>query len=184
MARTIAVDLDDTLVDTHAALFPFIAATRGLPVDPADVAAYRLAASEAETEALIRAFYLAAEHETLAALEGALETCLALKAGGARLVIVTARRPEATMVSERLVERLFPGVFAELRAVGHQPDKVKAMRAAGASLLIDDNARQIRCAADAGLPTILFGETPWNRGLDWPRRARRWDEVLALLEEK
>lgn len=174
---TVAIDLDDTLIDTHSVLFDWIERTRGFRVDPAHLAAYQLGASEAETEAIIADFYAATAHDALAALEGAQASCLALRAAGARLIIVTARRPEAAPVTERLVERLFPGLFAELRAVGHQPDKVKALRAARARLLIDDNPRQIRRAADAGVPTILFGERPWNREVAWPRRARSWAEL-------
>ncbi|WP_395696896.1 5' nucleotidase, NT5C type [Methylocella sp.] len=181
MPETIAVDLDDTLIDTNPALFAWVEATRGAPVDPADAAAYRLAATEAETLALISAFYDAPEHDALAALAGAREACAALKGAGARLVVVTARRPEAAGVTERLVERLFAGLFAEVRAVGDEPDKVRAIRAAGAGLLIDDNARQIRRAAAAGVPTILFGDLPWNRALAWPRRAASWAEVGGLV---
>ena len=47
-----------------------------------------------------------------------------------------------------------------VHAVGHQSDKVKTLRAVGAKRLIDDNARQIKCAADAGVLTILFGDLP------------------------
>jgi hypothetical protein len=85
-------------------------------------------------------------------------------------------------VTNALVERLFPGVFAGVHAVGHHPDKVKALRAVGARLLIDDNARQIRRAADAGVPAVLFGHLPWNRDFAWPRRARAWADVVAMSE--
>jgi hypothetical protein len=95
---------------------------------------------------------------------------------------VTARKPQAMAVTDALVQRLFPGVFAAVHAVGHHPDKVKTLRAIGASLLIDDNARQIRRAADAGVPAVLFGNLPWNRDIAWPRRARAWADVAAMSE--
>jgi hypothetical protein len=59
---------------------------------------------------------------------------------------------------------------------------VETLRAVGARLLIYDHARQIKCAADAGVPTILFGCLPWNRHVAWPRRARSWADVIAMSE--
>lgn len=178
--KTIALDLDDTLVDTIAALLDFIEQSRGYRVDAARLAAYQLGADEKQTMEIVTAFYDAAAHRNVAAVTGAGEACRSLKDAGFKLVVITARSPDVAAVTDALVERLFPGVFAAVHSVGHQPDKVKALRAAGARLLIDDNARQIRCAADAGVPAILFGELPWNRAVAWPRRARAWAEVVAM----
>jgi len=178
--KTIALDLDDTLVDTIAALLDWIEESRGYRVDEARLATYQLGADEKQTTEIVNGFYDAQAHQTIAAMPGALDACRGLKDAGFNLVIVTARKPEAAAVTNALVERLFPGVFAAVHSVGHQPDKVRALRAVGARLLIDDNARQIKRAADAGVPTILFGHLPWNRDFAWPRRARAWADVVAM----
>lgn len=180
--KTIALDLDDTLVDTISALLDFIEESRGYRVDDARLATYQLGEDEKQTIEIVDGFYGAPAHQRIAAAPGALDACRSLKDAGFELVVVTARKPEAAAVTNALVERLFPGVFAGVHAVGHHPDKVKALRAVGARLLIDDNARQIRRAADAGVPTILFGHLPWNRDFAWPRRARAWADVVAMSE--
>ncbi len=180
--KTIALDLDDTLVDTIAALLDFIEESRGYRVDEARLATYQLGADEKQTNEIVDGFYDAEAHQKIVAVAGAPEACRSLKDAGFELVVVTARKPEAAAVTNALVERLFPGLFAGVHSVGHQPDKVKALRALGARLLIDDNARQIRRAADAGVPTVLFGHLPWNRDFAWPRRARAWADVVAMSQ--
>jgi 5'(3')-deoxyribonucleotidase len=180
--KTIALDLDDTLVDTIAALLCWIEESRGYRVSEAQLATYQLGADEKQTLEIVNGFYETHAHRNIGALAGAAEACRSLKALGFELVVVTARKPEAATATNALVERLFPGVFAGVHSVGHHSDKVKALRAVGARLLIDDNARQIKRAADAGIPAVLFGHLPWNRDFAWPRRARAWPDVVAMSE--
>ncbi len=180
--NTIALDLDDTLVDTISTLLDWIEQAHGYRVDEERLATYQLGADEKHTAEIVDAFYDAAAHQEIGAVPGAAAGCRSLKDAGFQLVVVTARKPEAAAVTNALVDRLFPGVFADVHSVGHQPDKVKALRKAGARLLIDDNARQIRRAADAGIPTILFGHLPWNRAVAWPRRARDWAEIAEMSQ--
>src|SRR5664279_1236761 len=139
--KTIALDLDDTLVDTIATLLDWIEESRGYRVDEARLSTYQLGADEKQTSEIVNGFYDAQAHQKIAAVAGAPEACRSLKDAGFELVVVTARKPEAAAVTNALVERLFPGVFAAVHSVGHHPDKVKALRAVGARLLIDDNAR-------------------------------------------
>ncbi len=180
--KTIALDLDDTLVDTIKTLLDWIEECRGYRVDEARLAVYQLGADEKETIEIVNAFYEAQAHQKISAAMGAFEACGVLKDAGFKLVVVTARKPEAAPVTNALVDRLFPNIFAEVHSVGHQPDKVRTLRAIGARLLIDDNARQIRRAADAGVPAVLFGHLPWNRDFAWPRRARAWADVAVMSE--
>jgi phosphoglycolate phosphatase-like HAD superfamily hydrolase len=182
MPKTIALDLDDTLVDTIATLLEWIEESRGYRVDEARLASYQLGVDETQTIEIVNGFYDAQAHHKIAAVAGASDACRSLRGAGFELVVVTARKPEVAALTDALVERLFPGVFAAVHAVGHQSDKVKTLRAVGAKLLIDDNVRQIKRAADAGVPTILFGDLPWNRGVAWPRRARTWMDVVAMSE--
>jgi phosphoglycolate phosphatase-like HAD superfamily hydrolase len=178
--KTIALDLDDTLVDTIAVLLDWIEESRGYRVEEARLASYLLGADEKQTLEIVNGFYDAQAHQKIGVVAGAPEACRSLKDASFKLVVVTARKPEAASVTDALVERLFPGVFAGVHSVGHHSDKVKALRAVGARLLIDDNARQIRRAADAGIPAVLFGHLPWNRDFAWPRRARAWPDVVAM----
>ncbi|PNG26189.1 hypothetical protein [Methylocella silvestris] len=178
--KTLAIDLDDTLVDTISVLLDWIEESRGVRVDAARLAAYQLGVDEKQTMEIVNGFYDAAAHQNLSANPGAAAGCAALADAGFRLVVITARKPETAALTEALVERLFPGAFAEVHVVGHHPDKVRALRRVGARLLIDDNARQIRRAAAAGVPTVLFGDLPWNRDFVWPRRAAGWTDVVAM----
>ncbi|MGA2636355.1 hypothetical protein [Methylocella sp.] len=92
--KTIALDLDDTLVDTIATLLDWIEESRGYRVDEARLATYQLGADEKQTSEIVNGFYNAQAHQKIAAVTGAPEACRSLKDAGFELVVVTARKPE------------------------------------------------------------------------------------------
>ncbi len=183
LTKTIALDLDDTLVDTMTALVDWIEETRGYRVDESRLAGYQLGDDIQQTMAIFEAFHAGDAHHKIGAVAGAVDGCRALTAAGFQLVVVTARKPDMVEKTNALIARLFPGVFKDVHCVGHQPDKTALLRSINASVLIDDNFRQIRRAFEAGIPTVLFGDLPWNRGIFWPRRARTWPDAAAMAGE-
>ena len=80
--KTIALDLDDTLVDTIAALLDWIEESRGYRVDEARLATYQLGADEKQTTEIVNGFYDAHAHQKIAAMPGALDACRGLKNAG------------------------------------------------------------------------------------------------------
>lgn len=178
--KTIALDLDDTLVDTMTVLLDWIEETRGYRVDHSRLADYQLGDDLKQTMDIFNAFHAADADQKIAAAAGAVEGCRSFLDAGFQLVVVTARKPEMAEKTDALITRLFPGVFKDIHSVGHQPDKTVLLRSINASLLIDDNFRQIRRAFKAGVPTMLFGDLPWNRDIFWPRRARTWPDAATM----
>jgi phosphoglycolate phosphatase-like HAD superfamily hydrolase len=176
----IALDLDDTLVDTVAVLLDWIEARHGYRINDERRVGYQLGADHSQTTAIVNAFHADQADKKICALDGAVEACRRLGDSGFELVIVTSRKPDISAQTIDLVDRLFPNTFTEIHTVGGQPNKSATLRAIGAALLIDDNFRHIHRAAAAGVPTILFRDLPWNRQIPWSHRAYSWPDAVAM----
>jgi FMN phosphatase YigB (HAD superfamily) len=181
MSRAIALDLDDTLIDTFPVLHDFIEAHAGARVPRDLLAAYELSHDPAAAEALIEAFFASGADQTIAARTGAQEGCRRLHAQGYELVVVTSRKPEVAAPTIARVEALFPGLFRDVRCVGHIGDKNAALNAVGAAYFVDDHFPHVERAAEMGVASILFGDMPWNKGKNWLHRALDWAELMATL---
>lgn len=179
---TIALDLDDTLVDTTSVLLDWIEARLGFRLPEEKLVTYELGATPRETDALVAAFHADRMDLRIRAVEGAAEACRQLGEAGFRLVVVTSRRPDISSHTADLVDRLFPDVFAEIHAIGYTADKAAVLRNLEAGVFIDDHFRHVERAAAAGVPSILFRDLPWNRGRSWPHRASDWAEALGLVD--
>jgi phosphoglycolate phosphatase-like HAD superfamily hydrolase len=178
----IALDLDDTLVDTIAVVLDWIESRFGYRVDEERLISYQLGADHSQTAAIVDAFHADRADQNIRALDGAVEACRRLGASGCELVVVTSRKPDLSAQTIDLVDRLFPNVFSEVHTVGGEPDKSATLRAIGAALLIDDNFHQIHRAAAAGFPAILFRDLPWNRHIPWSHRAYSWPDAAAMSD--
>lgn len=179
---TIALDLDDTLVDTTSVLLDWIEGRTGRRLPDEKLAAYELGADAAETDAIVAAFHADRMDEKIRALEGAAEACRLFGEAGFRLVVVTSRKATISAHTIDLVERCFPDTFAEIHSIGYTVDKAATLRGLGAGLFIDDHFRHVALAAEAGIPSILFRDLPWNRNRPWPHRAADWAEALTLTD--
>ncbi len=177
---TIALDLDDTLVDTTSVLLDWFEGRTGRRLPDEKLAAYELGADAAETDAIVVAFHADRMDRQIRALDGATEACRKLDAAGFRLVVVTSRKAAISAHTIDLVERCFPDTFAEIHSIGYAADKAATLRDLDAALFIDDHFRHVALAASAGVPSILFRDLPWNRNKAWPHRAADWTEALAL----
>lgn len=177
---TIALDLDDTLVDTTSVLLDWIEGRTGRRLPDERLVAYELGTDAAETDAIVAAFHADRMDREIRALDGAAEACRQLATSGFRLVVVTSRKAEISAHTIDLVERCFPATFAEIHSIGYTVDKAATLRDRDVALFIDDHFRHVAQAASAGIPSILFRDLPWNRNRTWPHRAADWREALAL----
>jgi len=112
------------------------------------------------------------------------------------LVVVTARLISNKAVTAVWVERYFEGIFSEVRHAGiweqdvpdrHTLTKVDVLREVGVDYLVDDQPKHCLAAAEAGMPTILFGDYAWNRNVEVPdgvTRCRDWGEVEEYFEHR
>ena len=98
--------------------------------------------------------------------------------------------------SRAFLDAHYGGIFADVlhanawSASGPRESKAVLCARAGAHLLIDDSWHYAHEVAHAGIPTLLFGEYPWNRQepsspnvirvADWHEALR---EVRARLED-
>jgi 5'(3')-deoxyribonucleotidase len=179
---TIALDFDDTLADTITPLLQWIEDNHGFRITDESLAVYGLGASRQQTSDLVEGFLADEAHNQIEAMEGAQESCQRFVAQGYRLIVVTARKQNHSRQTVELVERLFPKLITDIHFVGLQRDKLSTLQAIGANVFFEDHPRHFQEAADAGVPSILFGEHPWNRHVVTPSRARSWTEAALLTE--
>lgn len=104
------------------------------------------------------------------------------------LHMITAR-PEGIMgVTQRMIEKYFPGYFTSVRHVGPTGSKGDECAALRADVLIDDNIRHLVSAKACGTAIRLwFGHYPWHTEVPEPgivtARCNDWAEVEAVIAQ-
>jgi len=97
------------------------------------------------------------------------------------LHVITARRAHEREVTQLMLDKYTPGVFASLELVGFTGSKGEVCKSIHADVLIDDNVRHLEDAIKHGLPrsgAILFGDYAWNGdGAGDLTRCHTWEEV-------
>lgn len=179
---TIALDLDDTLADTLTCLLQWIEEKQGRVINREQLARYELGADRQQTTTIVDAFLEDEAHGRINAVDGARENCQRFVDRGFRLVVVTARKPNVYPQTAKLIERLFPSLISDVHSVGLHHEKVSTLRSIRANVFIEDHPRHFLEASDAGIPSILFGDLPWNRAIPTPLRARSWADVAPLAD--
>ncbi len=191
---TLAIDIDDTLVTSEAALranhnqkFPQVSVLGSFYTQDFT----RANASTADIEAEVQRFFDSDEFYDLHPFKGA-ATAIDHLAAHYKLVLITARPQYTQARTMQWVDQHFPGSFASTRFVGTdehqktdlQQGKQEALRELGVTILIDDNLRHCEEAAAEGIQALLFGEYGWNRAASLApgiTRVRDWAEVEAQL---
>ncbi len=108
------------------------------------------------------------------------------------LVIVTARWPEVSDITNAWVQKNFSGLFQDVhltevftgQANGTKKSKADICNEIGAKYLIDDNIGHCKIAGEAGIQCVLFGDYGWNQAETLPAntvRCREWQEVARYF---
>ena len=154
-------DLDMTLIDSRRVIlasFAAVSAATGVPIDPADVdrrlgikledelAHWFPAAQVAAAAGVYREHYLRLAGPLTSALPGAREALAAVRAAGARAVVITAKHE----VSARLSLDLAGLAPDDLVASAHGPEKAAVLAALGAAVYVGDTPADMAAAAQAG----------------------------------
>jgi phosphoglycolate phosphatase len=157
----VGFDLDMTLIDSRRAImtsFAGVAADTGVAIDPAgvdsrlgiklqDELAYWFPPSEIERAMRIyRAHYLRLLGSLTTRLPGAAEALAAVRAAGARAVVITAK-PEVTA---RLSLDSVGLVIEEIFADAHGPEKAAVLAGLGAAAYVGDTPADMLAAVTAG----------------------------------
>jgi phosphoglycolate phosphatase len=157
----VGFDLDMTLIDSRAAIlasFEGVAADTGVAIDQAGVISRLGIKLEAElahwfppgeiADAVraYRAYYLRLAGPLTSPLPGAAEALSAVRAAGARAVVITAKYELTARLSLEGV-----GLSAdELFADAHGPEKGTVLKAIGAAVYVGDTPADMAAAVTAG----------------------------------
>jgi phosphoglycolate phosphatase-like HAD superfamily hydrolase len=161
----VGFDLDMTLIDSRRAIlasFAGVAADTGVAIDPAGVTSrlgIKLEAElahwfpPAEITGAVRVYrehYLRLAGPLTSVLPGAAEALAAVRAAGARAVVITAKYELTARLSLEGV-----GLSAdELFADAHGPEKGAVLKAIGAGAYIGDTPADMAAAAMAGAHAV------------------------------
>jgi len=161
----VGFDLDMTLIDSRRAIlasFAGVAADTGVAIDPAGVISRLGIKLEAElahwfppgeiTGAVraYRAHYLRLAGPLTSSLPGAAEALAAVRAAGARAVVITAKYELTARLSLEGV-----GLSAdELFGDAHGPEKAAVLKAIGAAVYVGDTPPDMAAAVTAGTRAV------------------------------
>jgi phosphoglycolate phosphatase len=153
----VGFDLDMTLIDSRAAIlgsFAGVAADTGVAIDPAGVDRRLGIKLEDELahwmppEAIEPAManYLRLAEPLTQLLPGARESLAAVRAAGARVIVVTAKLEATARLSLNALGLVPDAVFGGV----HGPEKAAVLSSVGASVYVGDTPADIAAAVTAG----------------------------------
>lgn len=196
--KIIAVDLDDVLADSASAFVAYSNKKWGTNLGVDDYSEHwaRMWGIDI-AEALKRRDHIY-ENEVQIHLDsiGEAKSVLTRLAQKYRLIIVTARPVVLQKGTVEWIEKHYEGLFEDIHFAGiwddkHSLDHADTLTKAeiigelGADYLVDDHPKHCFAVAKAGIPTVLFGDYSWNRGLELPDgvvRAKNWKEVEEFFD--
>ncbi|MEI7719868.1 MAG: hypothetical protein WCI89_01520 [bacterium] len=189
----LALDLDDVLKETCAALCRFHNAHFGTNHTPEKMPSFNLDISwdctSEETARRLDLFFRSEHHTEATPMEGALEA-LQILAEHYELHIVTARPEVVRNMTAAWVNRHYPRLFTHMHFLSaHHLDhnsrpKSDICRAIGARVFIDDGVHNVKDVFEKlGIVTLIFTQ-PLNFGWEMPKgmlRVNNWGEILDHL---
>jgi len=166
MARApVGFDLDMTLIDSRRAImasFAGVAADTGVPIDPAavdrrlgikleDELAHWLPAEQVPSAVRIyREHYVRLSGPLTSVLPGAREALAAVRAAGARAVVITAKYEVTARLSLDGVGLAADEIFADV----HGPQKAAVLAGLGAAAYVGDTPADMAAAVQAGARAV------------------------------
>ncbi|HWI54034.1 MAG TPA: hypothetical protein VNT01_18000 [Symbiobacteriaceae bacterium] len=113
-------------------------------------------------------------------MAGAAEAVSRLRREGHELVVITARSPSVSRLTEAWLA--YYGIAVDRLHFLEGGGKAATARAEGIDLLVEDTPKHALAVAEAGIPVLLFGAA-YNRHLRHPliHVCESWDEVLLQV---
>jgi phosphoglycolate phosphatase len=161
----VGFDLDMTLIDSQRAIlasFAAVAADTGVPIDPAaverrlgikleDELAYWFPAERVpQAVRIYRQHYPRLAGPLTTVLPGAREALAAVRAGGARAVVITAKYEVTARLSLDGVGLTADELFADV----HGPEKAAVLASLGAAVYVGDTPADMAAAVQAGARAV------------------------------
>lgn len=188
--KTIAVDLDDTLIGFIEPFVNWLNSTyEDSEYELHKITSYKIRdvyhEPHVDWEQRLHAFVESQFQHEHPPLPHAKET-LALLGDSYRLIVVTARPETQREYTENWLVQEFPGVFDSVHMrtnFSATHDKGRVCTRLGAAVLIDDAVHNIDAAISSGVRGILFGDYPMQHNYiqDHHERALDWQQVGRLL---
>lgn len=107
------------------------------------------------------------------------------------VVVVTSRWQDWEQDTLAWLQRHYPDVFKGIHFAnsitwnrGDKHNKAAICQRLGAVAFIDDSLDNVQEVAATGIPSLLFGDYPWNQADELPENVQRvkdWNEVLEVL---
>ncbi len=115
--------------------------------------------------------------EKIKVLDGVKETLDAWKSSGHTLFLITARAKPIREATLKMVERLFGGIFQDVRFVNIDENKTEVLKELGVDIFIDDAPHNV-LAAYKDIPTVMVSNkyTKYNHHL---REQVKWVKVIS-----
>ncbi|RTK94256.1 hypothetical protein EKI60_04440 [Candidatus Saccharibacteria bacterium] len=198
--KTIAVDLDDVLAYSAAAFVAYSNKQWGTTLEVDDFTehwAEMWGISIEETLKRRDRIYKDRVQVELDVMTDAKEALTRL-ADRFNLIIVTARPLVLQKGTLEWLDQYYKGVFSDVHFAGiwdtdtdheaaNKMTKAKIIKELGADYFIDDHPKHCFAVAAEGVPTVLFGDYKWSRGLTLPdgvTRVANWAEVEDYFRDK
>ncbi len=187
----VGFDLDMTLIDSRRAImaaFAKVAADTGVPIDPADVdsrlgikledeLAFWFPAEQVPSAVRIyREHYLRLAGPLTTVLPGAAEALAAVRAAGARAVVITAKYAVTARLSLHSTGLFADALFADV----HGPQKAAVLAGLRAAVYVGDTPADMAAAVQAGARAVGVATGSFT---DRDLLAAGADRVLASLAE-
>ncbi len=185
----VGFDLDMTLIDSRRAImasFARVAADTGVPIDPAavdsrlgikledELAHWFPAAQVPPAMRIYREHYLRLAGPLTSLLPGAREALAAVRAAGARAVVITAKYEVTARLSLAGVGLAADEIFADV----HGPEKAAVLAGLGAAVYVGDTPADMAAAVQAGARAVGVATGSFT---DRDLRAAGAGHVLASL---
>jgi len=175
----IAIDVDDVVADLVTAWLAAYNADYDDTLRPDDIGYWTAMADKTKCGSKIYSYLDASMYQKVLPVDNAKMCIDNLVADGHEILFVTsAMREHAGAKSEWLRRfqfikdaQAYRGLIAPIYIEATDKSRIHA------DVLVDDNPTNIQAFHGQA---IVFSR-PWNTSLDWPCRAKNWDEVMALL---
>jgi phosphoglycolate phosphatase len=190
-AAPVGFDLDMTLIDSRRVIlesFAGLAADSGVAIDPAQVDR-RLGIKledelahwfpPAQIDDAVRAYrvhYLKLLRPLTRLLPGAPEALAAVRAAGARAIVITAKHVVTARLSLESVGLAADELFASV----HGPEKAAVLTTLGAAVYVGDTPADVAAAASAGIRSVGVTTGSFSAA---DLQAAGADDVLASLTD-
>lgn len=194
--KTIAIDIDDVIADTHTAVIDWSNTQTGKNLTESDYLVdadywgyYEKVWSEHDMSHLNLGLFLdelAIDQAHIPLLPGALYAISELRKRF-HIVLVTSRNPTLETATRHWLN-MHTGTDIDIyfaKAKDHSANnltKGEICRNLGAWLLIDDSVEHVQSALDYGIEAILFGEYGWHSHIpEGAVNKQNWSDILEYV---